>query len=147
MGTEDTENSWLLRKPFIEVVLWCFGEYGTLLGDHASGLVETIILVLNKAGDKSHCLAIAVMALAKQWNSFPPCRDKIAATLKSYTDSNVLELQCRAVEFDKLLSTRVTNQVLEPMPPYDMEKDIIEDQETDEKGDDDDESTEDEDEG
>lgn len=146
---KDAERVYVHKKPLMEVILWCLGEYGSQLSDHQDKVVELIAHILRKclSGETQ---SIAVMALAKLWNTYPSCREKINATIKLYTDNRVLDLQCRSVECTALLNAQhdsIIGDILDAMPAYDMDKDQSEESEEEGKDDSDDLGSEDDQEG
>jgi len=129
----EKERQFVHKKPLMEVVLWCIGEYGSILEQHQKEVVELLAYTL-KTCHSGHTKSIAIMALAKLWRIWPICRNDISATIELYTEDSVLELQARAVECKALLTqeySTISEKVLEEMPSYDLEND--EDIDSDEK--------------
>merc|ERR1719419_775957 len=130
---EEKERQYVHKKPLMEVVLWCIGEYGSILDQQQKDVVELLIYTLKKS-HSGHTKSIAIMALAKLWRIWPLCRSQISSTIELYTEDSVLELQARAVEYKALLTQKYSNiseKVLEEMPSYDLDNE--EDIESDEK--------------
>jgi len=124
--SEDNERHFVQKKPLMEVVLWCLGEYGCLLEQHQNEIVKLIAYTLKK-GPSGSTKSIAIMSLAKLWRIWPLFRDEISRTIEFYTEDSVLELQGRAVEYKMLLTqkySRISEQVLDEMPAYDLDNDV-----------------------
>jgi len=129
----EKDKQFVHKKPLMEVVLWCLGEYGSILDQQQKDVVELLIYTL-KNSHSGHTKSIAIMALAKLWRIWPLCRSVISTTIDLYTEDSVLELQARAVEYKALLTEKYSNiseKVLEEMPSYDLENE--EDIDSDEK--------------
>merc|ERR1711920_1191849 len=119
----DEGKKFVQKQSLMEVILWCFGEYGSILQQQMQELVDVVAITLKKS-DSESTRSIAIMSLAKMWRLWPACRSKITDVIALYTANNVLEVQARAVEYGILLSQKYVSkvdQVLDSMPACDYE--------------------------
>ncbi|KAI5062581.1 hypothetical protein GOP47_0023120, partial [Adiantum capillus-veneris] len=99
------------------VAIWCIGEYGEMLINHAGELeteepvtitepevLDTLEDIFGGLGASPNIKSFLLIALFKISSRYESCTEKTKEMIAGYKQSSILELQQRAVEFDAVVS-------------------------------------------
>lgn len=122
------------QESLLRVTVWCIGEYGEMLLNHAgelegeepltvteSDVVDVLeAIVKGSKSDMTTC-AMVLTALLKLSSRFPPCSERIKDLIIQHKGNLALELQQRSIEFGSILHKHqnLKSALLERMPVLD----------------------------
>eukprot|EP00252_Welwitschia_mirabilis_P004363 TRINITY_DN1469_c0_g1_i6.p1 TRINITY_DN1469_c0_g1~~TRINITY_DN1469_c0_g1_i6.p1 ORF type:complete len:906 (+),score=208.03 TRINITY_DN1469_c0_g1_i6:268-2985(+) len=116
------------------VTVWCIGEYGEMLINHAgelegedpitvteSDIVDLLEEILRRTKSDATTRAMALVALLKLSSRFPPCTERIKDLIDQHKGSFTIELQQRSIEFSSILQKHknIMSDLVERMPVLD----------------------------
>eukprot|EP01018_Ginkgo_biloba_P007028 Gb_02741 [translate_table: standard] len=125
---------WNEQESLVRVTVWCIGEYGEMLVNHAGELegeepltvtesdaVDVLETVLKSSTSNMTTRAMALTSLLKLSSRFPPCSERIQDMIIQHKGSLVLELQQRSIEFSSILHRHqnIKSTLVERMPVLD----------------------------
>lgn len=118
----------------VRVTIWCIGEYGEMLVNHAgeldgeepltvteSDVVDVIEALLKRSTTNMTTQAMALTSLLKLSSRFPPCSERIKGLIIQHKGNFALELQQRSIEFSSILHKHenIKSALVERMPVLD----------------------------
>uniref|UniRef100_A0A0D6R6I1 AP-1 complex subunit gamma n=1 Tax=Araucaria cunninghamii TaxID=56994 RepID=A0A0D6R6I1_ARACU len=125
---------WNQNESLVRVTVWCIGEYGEMLLNHAgeldgeepltvteSDVVDVLEGILKGSTGNVTTRAMALTALLKLSSRFPPCAERIKDLITQHKGSLALELQQRSIEFSSILykHENIKSTLVERMPVLD----------------------------
>ncbi|GLJ29206.1 hypothetical protein SUGI_0576030 [Cryptomeria japonica] len=122
------------HESLVRVTIWCIGEYGEMLVNHAGELdgeepltvtesdaVDVIEAVLKGSSTDMTTRAMTLTSLLKLSSRFPPCSERIKGLIIQHKGNFALELQQRSIEFSSILHKHenIKSALVERMPVLD----------------------------
>lgn len=122
------------QESLLRVTVWCIGEYGEMLVNHAGELegeepltvtesdaVDVLETILKRSKTDMTTCAMVLTALLKLSSRFPPCSERIKDLIIQHKGNFALELQQRSIEFSSILHKHqnLKSALVERMPVLD----------------------------
>lgn len=122
------------QESLLRVTVWCIGEYGEMLVNHAGELegeepltvtesdaVDVLETILKRSKADMTTCAMVLTALLKLSSRFPPCSERIKDLIIQHKGNFALELQQRSIEFSSILHKHqnLKSALVERMPVLD----------------------------
>ncbi|KAH9303769.1 hypothetical protein KI387_008173, partial [Taxus chinensis] len=122
------------HESLVRVTVWCIGEYGDMLVNHAgelhgeepltvteSDVVDVLEAVLKGSTTNMTTRAMTLTSLLKLSSRFPPCSERIKGLIIQHKGNFALEIQQRSIEFSSILHKHenMKSTLVERMPVLD----------------------------
>ncbi|KAH7415274.1 hypothetical protein KP509_14G035400 [Ceratopteris richardii] len=109
-------GKWKNQESFALIAIWCIGEYGEMLVNHAGELeiedpmtitehevLDTLEDIAAKSKESINIRVFLLVALLKLSSRYDTCTERIKDMIENYKHSSTLEVQQRAVEFSAII--------------------------------------------